>query len=98
MTRDDKIKRLVTSTFITTEDEIDCTTCLDLVPIYVDKELAGEDADRELPELAQHLALCRDCFEEYEALRHLASLETAAGMPGRADLLRQLREQPPEPQ
>jgi hypothetical protein len=35
---------------------------------YVDKEMHGEDASLLMPLLREHLDLCPDCCEEYEAL------------------------------
>ncbi len=90
-----RVQQLLEAIALTQDDEIDCSTCLDLVPIYVDRELAGADPARELPALRQHLAVCRECLEEYEALRELARLEAAGGLPGREELLRQLRQQRP---
>jgi hypothetical protein len=92
MTDRDTAKRLLKASYLTLETEIDCTTCLDLVPIYVDKELAGADAAREMPELVQHLGLCQDCREEYEALRELASVDATSGLPEKSTLLDQLQQ------
>lgn len=92
MDGDTKLTRLVRSIYSTPDVEIDCTACLDQVATYVDKELAGADAAREMPDLAQHLALCGDCFEEYEALRDLAALDAADGLPDRAVLLHTLEQ------
>jgi hypothetical protein len=89
----DQLKGFLRSTYLTTDEEIDCSTCLDLVPIYVDQELDGLDPNPEMPALVQHLAVCRDCFEEYESLRHLAEAERTSGIPDRDELLRQLHDQ-----
>ena len=40
---------------------------------YVEKEVRGEGAARLMPLLREHLDLCPDCCEEYEAL--LSTLE-----------------------
>jgi hypothetical protein len=87
---DDAYRRLVRNVEITQADEIDCTVCLERVPIYVDRELAEVDVATEMPELHLHLALCGDCFEEYEALRDLAKLELSGALPDRESLLEQL--------
>ena len=83
-------QRLLRNVEITQEHEIDCSVCLEQVPIYVDRELGGVDVAREMADLHLHLALCGDCFEEYEALRDLARLDLAGNLPDRAILLRQL--------
>jgi len=91
MTHDDRpLTELVRGVYLTPDVEIDCSTCLDQVAAYVDTELSGQDAAREMPDLHRHLALCGDCREEYEALRDLAALEAAGGLPDRSTLLNQL--------
>jgi hypothetical protein len=87
-----KTERLMRAIRFTEDAEIDCTTCLDQVAAYVDRELAGADVAHEMPDLHLHLVLCGDCFEEYEALRDLAALD-AAGLPEKAALLDQLNAQ-----
>ena len=84
-----KTVRLMRAIRLTEDAEIDCSTCLDQVATYVDRELAGADVAGEMPHLHLHLALCGDCLEEYEALRDLAALD-AAGLPEKAALLDQL--------
>jgi hypothetical protein len=84
------LARLLRNVELTQEEEIDCTTCLDRVPAYVDRELAGADAAAEMPDLHLHLAQCGDCFEEYEALRDLVALDWSGGIPDRDGLLKQL--------
>jgi hypothetical protein len=90
MQGDPKLQRLLRAVAVTQDAEIDCTTCLEEVPAYVDRELAGADAAREMPDLHLHLALCGDCFEEYVALRDLAALDMSSGLPDRSVLLSQL--------
>lgn len=90
MQEDRALRRLLRLVELTAETEIDCTTCLERVPAYVDRELAGAEVAREMPDLQRHLALCRDCHEEYEALRDLAQLDAGDGLPDRATLLERL--------
>jgi hypothetical protein len=87
---DRALRRLLRNVELTQEVEIDCTTCLEQVPAYVDRELEGADVAQEMPDLHQHLAQCGDCFEEYAALRELVALDASAGLPDRATLLRRL--------
>lgn len=89
---DAAFQRLLRNVEITQDQEIDCTTCLERVPVYVDRKLAGIDAAALMPEMDLHLRLCGDCFEEYEALRDLAALDLAGGLPDTATLLNQLDE------
>ena len=39
-----------------------------LIDRYVDLELAGKNAAEAFPMVKAHLAICRDCREEYQAL------------------------------
>jgi hypothetical protein len=64
-------QRLLRNIADTEDEEISCTECLDLVPEFVDLEVAGPTSDRTLPRLQQHLRQCGICHEEYEALRDL---------------------------
>jgi hypothetical protein len=90
MGKDAAYERLVRNVEITQDEEIDCTACLERVPVYVDHELADVDVATEMPEMHLHLALCGDCYEEYEALRDLAKLELSGDLPDRVTLLEEL--------
>jgi len=70
----------------TADEEISCTECFDLVPQYVDLELAGQASDTTLPRLRQHLDRCAVCREEYETLRDLMRLEAEGRLPSTDDL------------
>jgi predicted anti-sigma-YlaC factor YlaD len=64
-------RRLLQNIAETEDEEISCTECLELVPQYVDLEVAGQADDRTLSRLQRHLRQCSVCREEYEALRDL---------------------------
>ena len=53
------------------EPEIGCDDCFEQLDRYVELELAGVDADAELPGFRAHLAGCPACREEHESLRAL---------------------------
>jgi anti-sigma factor RsiW len=57
------------------ESEVGCDECFEQLDRYVDLELAGHDADAELPGLRAHLDGCPACREEHESLRALVSSE-----------------------
>lgn len=59
--------------------ELGCDECFDLVDVYVDTELSGEDADVAIPGMREHLLGCPACAEEYQSLRELA--EEQQGQP-----------------
>jgi hypothetical protein len=49
--------------------EIGCDDCFDRLDCYVDRELAGTDADGAVPGLRAHLDGCPACGEEHESVR-----------------------------
>jgi hypothetical protein len=56
-----------------TGPQVTCEECFELLDEYVDLELAGEDADRRLPGMREHLQGCPACHEDHESLRDLVA-------------------------
>jgi predicted anti-sigma-YlaC factor YlaD len=57
------------------EAAIGCDDAFDLLDQYVELVLTGEPAHELFPQVAEHLAHCKACHEEFEALKHaVASL------------------------
>jgi hypothetical protein len=54
-----------------TGQEIGCEQCFEMLDQYVELELAGADADAEVPGLRTHLEGCSACRQDYESLRAL---------------------------
>ena len=61
---------------MTQEEELSCDEVHELLDQFVDLKLRGVDVEKLMPLVKHHLDLCRDCFEEYEAL--LVALEVEA--------------------
>lgn len=59
----------------TSEDEISCDQVLELLAEYAEMAQRGEDVAHLLPLVHQHLELCADCGEEYDALLRALDLE-----------------------
>jgi hypothetical protein len=78
----DRIERLLRLIARTEDEEISCTACFELLPQYVDVEVAGSRPEGQLPRLRQHLDQCAVCREEYETLLELARLEADGGSDG----------------
>lgn len=77
-----KANRMVTRLLGTGEPELSCEACFTHLNRYVDVQLSGGMADREIPGMAGHLANCPACAEEYEALLICAELaETLPDQP-----------------
>jgi hypothetical protein len=55
------------------QPEVSCDVCFDELDRYVELEVAGTDADSELPGLRAHLEGCPACREEHDSLLALVS-------------------------
>ena len=55
--------------------EVTCEECFELLDEYVELELAGADADRQLPGLHEQLQGCPACREDHESLPDFVRLE-----------------------
>ena len=53
--------------------ELTCEQCFEELDRYVELELAGQDADREVPGMGAHLDGCPACREEHESLLALSA-------------------------
>jgi predicted anti-sigma-YlaC factor YlaD len=71
----DQLERLLRLVARTEDEELSCTACFELLPQYVDLEVAGADPDARIPHFRQHLVQCGVCRGEYETPRELARLE-----------------------
>jgi len=50
------------------KEEVTCTEIHAQIDEFVDEQISKQDADRIMPLIREHLDLCPDCCEEYEAL------------------------------
>ena len=57
--------------------ELFCDECFEQLDRYVELELQGDTADREIPGMRPHLDGCPACREEYESLRALVRRDAA---------------------
>jgi len=57
------------------EPEVGCDECFAALDRYVELELAGADADAEIPGLRAHLDGCPACREEHDSLYALVRAE-----------------------
>ena len=74
----DSLRYLLRAVFGASRDEITCGDCYDRLDRFAEMELAGLDPCEALPRVREHLDLCGECQEEFEAL--LLALQ--AGQPG----------------
>jgi hypothetical protein len=62
------LKKLLGMVEKTNVQELDCEEVFELLDIYAEAVVRGEDMSEILPKVKHHIEMCRDCFEEYEAL------------------------------
>ena len=65
---DSLVEQLVKSLQITHEEECACDEFHDFIDQYAETNIRGEDAARLMPLIKDHLEICHECCEEYEAL------------------------------
>jgi hypothetical protein len=53
---------------LTRDREFNCSECLQHVSEFAECQLANKPVDEIIASVEQHLALCPECREEYEAL------------------------------
>ena len=56
--------------------ELTCEQCFEQLDVYVEHELAGDNAQERVPGMRAHLAGCTACAEEHDSLRDLIASET----------------------
>ena len=71
---DGAMQKLMQMIARTQQQELDCGEVFAVLDLYAEALLAGENEKEQFALVVQHLDLCRDCLEEYEAL--LSVLET----------------------
>ncbi|MCK4741724.1 MAG: hypothetical protein KAS80_05530 [Anaerolineales bacterium] len=62
------LKKLLGMVEKTNEQEMDCAEVFEVLDVYAEAVVRGEDTSAMLPKVKHHIEMCRDCFEEYEAL------------------------------
>lgn len=67
------LKEIARGIVTTRPDEITCDECFEQMDQFVEMTLAGKNAAEALPLVEDHLLRCKDCREEFEALK--AALE-----------------------
>ena len=66
-------KRLVAALLGPVGPELTCEQCFELLDVYVEHELAGENADRLVEGMRAHLTGCPACAEEHASLLELVA-------------------------
>ena len=74
----DKLERTLHRVLGPSGEDMGCDECFEQLDVYVELELAGEDADARIPGLRAHLEGCPACKEEHESLLALAGGDSPA--------------------
>jgi predicted anti-sigma-YlaC factor YlaD len=77
MSTEDDRQSIMTRLLGPSGPEVSCEQCFEQLDEYVELELAGADADRQLPGLSEHLQGCPACREDHESLRDFVRLQGA---------------------
>ena len=62
------IKQMLRVILGTQRQELACDECMEFLDSYAELELAGKNAQKAMPLVHSHLAICHDCRQEYEGL------------------------------
>jgi hypothetical protein len=63
-----EVRDLLEAALATRDVEIGCDDCLMQVASYCETELAGKEMPEALRLVREHLEICPECHEEYQAL------------------------------
>jgi predicted anti-sigma-YlaC factor YlaD len=61
-------QKWIRTIYATQDDELDCDGFFEVIPQYVDLEVAGEKTNPRFPKVEQHLRQCPHCHDLYLAL------------------------------
>jgi hypothetical protein len=61
--------------------ELDCEQVFDALDEYAEIEVRKEDAARLMPLVREHLNMCSECCDEYEALLNVLAKASESGNP-----------------
>ncbi|GEM_PF-350963 len=65
------VRKMLLSLKVTSLDELTCEDTYALLDQFAELVANGEDAACLMPLVKQHLDLCGECYEEYEALEQI---------------------------
>lgn len=64
----EKLKMMARMIARTRDEEIGCEDCFAQIDQFVDQLLEGKHPEEAMPLVEQHLHICNDCKEEFQAL------------------------------
>ncbi len=69
----DELHELLRLLVETQDTELNCEQCLAAVAEFAERQLVGHTIPAGLQAIEQHLSVCAECRDEYEALRRTLS-------------------------
>ncbi len=85
MTRKE-FRKSVQRIYSTMDNEIDCEAVANILPRYIDAEIAGREPAKEFPQVHAHLSQCPDCQEEYRGTLQVARLASQDALPAAEEI------------
>lgn len=73
----DQLRELLRTLRLTAPKELACDECLKRLAEFAENELEGKSFPQGLLAIEQHLTLCGECREEYEALLKALQADSA---------------------
>ena len=70
----DQLRDLLRAVALTAPEEIDCQELISRVGAFLETLERGEQPPPELDLVSQHLSICPECVEEFEALKRAYDL------------------------
>ena len=77
-----KIEELARLVAETSAEELDCGAVLDRIAAYLEQLVDGRKVTAELRTVAQHLKVCPECREEFDALLRAEGLDPVIALDG----------------
>lgn len=72
----DQAKKMLRMIENTQAEELSCDEVFELLDIYAEMAVRGEDVGELFPLVEHHLEMCPDCREEYEAVMRILEKRT----------------------
>ena len=60
----------------TRNTELSCDEVYQLLDIYAEMSIRGEDTGHLMPLIKHHLEMCKDCLEEFDTLKNMLELSS----------------------
>ena len=68
-------RKWIRQIYNTWDEELDCDEVYQVLPQYVELEIAGKEAEQCFPNVRHHLRQCTECYDLHLTLRDVALLE-----------------------